>query len=290
MPETAVITIGRREPTPTEPEPVVALEAASHQRGGVTLLADVNLALAPGCLVALAGPSGAGKTTLLAVLGGLVAPSAGRVVHRLATDQGGGGQLGYVPQDDIVPLDLTVDRVVASAAALVLADPPEDRRPRVDQVLAAMGLTHRRDTVVRRLSGGERKRVSVAVELLSTPQLFLLDEPTSGLDPAASAALLARLRGLAAEGSTVVVTTHSPVDIDRCEVVVFLAVGGSVAFVGTPHDARRHFGVDDLAEVYPMLVAAPKPPTPAPVGARRGPATSSPRVAPRRPTTSFGRQ
>jgi len=283
---------GGGRPAPIGLEPVVTLEAVSHQRGDITLLQNVDLSLAPGCLVALAGPSGAGKTTLLAVLAGLVKPTAGRVTRRSDPTAGGaGGHLGYVPQDDIVPLDLTVDRVIGSAAALMLPDPPEVRQRRVGEVIAAMGLTHRRHTVVRQLSGGERKRVSVAVELLTTPRLFLLDEPTSGLDPAASAALLARLRGLASDGSTVVMTTHSPVDIDRCEIVVFIAAGGSVAFVGTPDGARRHFGVDDLADVYPMLVAALDPVTPTAVAATRRPVTpSSPRSVGVRPTTSFGRQ
>ena len=112
-------------PVPIELEPVVTLQAVTHERGGVTILRDVDLSLVPGRLVALAGPSGAGKTTLLAVLAGLVEPTAGQVTRRGDTASGGtGGHLGYVPQDDIVPLDLTVDRVVGSAAALVLSDSP----------------------------------------------------------------------------------------------------------------------------------------------------------------------
>ncbi len=298
MSQTAVTTIHQSERgLPPDDEPVVTLRSVSHRRNGVTLLRDVNLSLDPGCLVALAGPSGAGKSTILAMLGGLVAPTLGHVTHRLEPDRWGDERhLGYVPQDDIVPLDLTVDRVVGSAASLVLPGSSETRGRRVDEVIAAMGLTHRRQSVVRRLSGGERKRVSVAVELLATPRLFLLDEPTSGLDPAASTALLARLRGIASDGSTVVVTTHSPVDIDRCDLVVFLAVGGSVAFVGSPTEARRHFGVDDLADVYPMLVAAatspmsPTSPTSTSNQTIRGPVTSSLTAVPAKPRTSFGRQ
>jgi ABC-type multidrug transport system ATPase subunit len=278
--------------TPIELEPVVTLEAVSHQRGAVTVLRDVDLSLVAGRLVALAGPSGAGKTTLLTVLAGLVEPTAGRVVHRREDSSGRSGRgLGYVPQDDIVPLDLTVDRVIGSAAALVLPDSPGERRRRVDEVIAAMGLTHRRRIVVRHLSGGERKRVSIAVELLTAPSLFVLDEPTSGLDPAASSALLDRLRGLASGGSTVVLTTHSPVDIDRCDLVVFVATGGSVAFVGSPDEARLHFGVDDLDEVYPMLAAPHDPVLPTSVSAPAGPVTPSPPAPVHgRPTTSFARQ
>jgi hypothetical protein len=112
---------------------------------------------------------------------------------------------------------------------------------------------------VRALSGGQRKRASIAVELLTRPRLFFLDEPTSGLDPSTAAEVMRLLRQLSQRGVTVVLTTHEPASIDKCDRVVFLARDGHLAFTGSPTAARRYFGVEDLAEVYDRLASEHTP-------------------------------
>jgi hypothetical protein len=129
----------------------------------------------------------------------------------------------------------------------------------VDEVLRELDLADRRDIAVRMLSGGQRKRASIAVELLTRPGTFFLDEPTSGLDPSTSAEAVGLLRRLTGRGVTVVLTTHEPTTIDRCDQVVFLTRNGHLAFAGTPAQARRYFGVDDLVEVYHRLASEDTP-------------------------------
>ena len=227
-------------------------------RNGAHILSAVTLRVEPDELVAVIGASGAGKTTLLETLAGLRLPSSGRVHvdgwdlrhHRHSLRE----VIGYVPQDDIIHRDLPVRSTVRHAARLRL--PHLERRELddlVDRTIAQLGLAERAATAVGRLSGGQRKRVSIAVELLTRPRAFFLDEPTSGLDPASARSLLASLRALAADGSTVMLTTHSPDDVAQCDRVVILARGGRLLFHGTPTDALAHFAVDDVADIYRVL-------------------------------------
>ena len=144
------------------------------------------------------------------------------------------GNIGYVPQDDIIHLALPLARTLRYAAAL-RAVPGAS----VDDVLRTLELAGRSLVPVGQLSGGERKRASIASELLAGPALFFLDEPTSGLDPARGAELMRTLRALAEAGTTVVLTTHNPSDADRCDKVAVLAAGGRLAFFGTPGAGSR---------------------------------------------------
>lgn len=152
-------------------------------------------------------------------------------------------------------------------------------RQRVDEVLAALGLGGRAGVPVGSLSGGERKRAGIAVELLARPRVLLLDEPTSGLDPATAAGLLTLLRGLAADGVPVVFSTHNPADVDGCDTVVALSDGGRPAFSGSPAAARQHFGVTAIAGIYGKL-ADPPPWTPPAVPAPPPPSVASPDAPP----------
>jgi ABC-type multidrug transport system ATPase subunit len=216
-------------------------ELGQQAKSGVVTLHGVTFAINPGELVAIIGGSGAGKTTLLDAMCGLRAPTAGTVTLMP-------GDIGYVPQDDVIHLALPLDRTLRYAAAL-RAVPGGS----VDRVLRTLELTGRALVPVGRLSGGERKRASIASELLAGPALFFLDEPTSGLDPARGAELMRTLRGLAAAGTTVVLTTHNPADADRCDKVAVLAPGGRLAFFGSPAEARLHFGTATLEEIYELL-------------------------------------
>ena len=225
----------------------------------------MSLSVEPGELVAIAGGSGAGKSTLLEILAGLQSPSVGEVRHD-GVGRGAGvsadSRIGYVPQDDIIHLEMPLRRTLRYAARLRLpAGTSVAEADRVvEETMHDLDLADHAEVPVRALSGGQPKRASIAVELLTRPRLFFfLDEPTSGLDPSTAADVMRLLRRLSQHGVTVVLTTHEPAGIDRCDRVVFLARDGHLAFTGSPTEARRYFGVDDLAEVYDRLAGEHTP-------------------------------
>ncbi|MGY1686407.1 ATP-binding cassette domain-containing protein [Geodermatophilus sp. SYSU D00867] len=228
-------------------------------RGGKRLLDDVSLTVRAGQLVAVIGPSGAGKSTLLGALTGLRPAGTGRVTWDGRDLYEGYGHLrhliGLVPQDDVLHRQLTVRRALGFAARLRL---PRDttaaeRDERVRRVLAEVGLSEQADQRIDSLSGGQRKRTSIALELLTAPQLLFLDEPTSGLDPGLDRQVMEGLRALADGGRVVLVVTHSVLALDQCDLVLLLATGGRVAFFGPPGQLLSFFGVPDHAAVFRAL-------------------------------------
>lgn len=227
-------------------------------RSGRQILTDICLSIAPGELVAIIGASGAGKTTLLEILAGVQRPAAGTVTY---DGSAAAGTIGVVPQDDIIHRELPLARTLRYAARLRLPSTtgPAEISDRVAEVLAELRLTDRAATPVGLLSGGERKRASIAVELLTRPGVFFLDEPTSGLDPAIAVELLRVLRALVDTGATVVLTTHQITDVDHCDRVVVLTSQGRLAFTGTPAAAREFFGLRSLVEVHFRLGEATQP-------------------------------
>lgn len=226
--------------------------------GETRILDDISLLVEPGQFVGFIGPSGAGKSTLLDALCALRPADQGAVYvdgrSLYANVDILRNEFGYVPQDDIVPIELSVRQALSFSARLRLprGTPAIERHRLVARTIDALGLSERANTRVGSLSGGQRKRVSVGAELLSRPRLLFLDEPTSGLDPAAEATLMELLRRLAANGCTVVCTTHV---MENAYLMDRLAVlrKGRLAFFGTPHDAREHFGVERLTEIYERM-------------------------------------
>ncbi|WP_217546769.1 ATP-binding cassette domain-containing protein [Streptomyces sp. GbtcB6] len=221
-------------------------------RGGGRILNGISIDVLPGQLTVIAGSSGAGKTVLLQTLAGLSAPTEGEVLHDGAHPGPPGPDFGFVPQEDIIHRELPLRRTLVYAAGLRMAPgtPAGTVLETVDRVLDTLGLAERAETPVRALSGGERKRASIAVELLTRPRVLFLDEPTSGLDPVTGAALLRTLRTLAEDGTTVVLTTHVLADLLRTDQVVFLSSGGEVSYAGEPHALFEAFGVGTVEEVY----------------------------------------
>src|SRR5215212_9955949 len=231
-------------------------EVATAERGGRKVLHDVGFTIGAGELLAIVGGSGAGKSTLLDAIAGVRAADEGSVLYDGVDYYRNLGayrsSLGYVPQEDIIHRELSLASTLRYSAGLRLppATPRAERERAVADSLDALDLSERAGVRVGSLSGGQRKRASIAVELLTRPHVFFLDEPTSGLDPATGAELMRQLRRLADSGRTVVLTTHTPDDIAICDKVVFLARDGHLAFVGTPQEAKRYFDVDDYEEVY----------------------------------------
>ncbi|MDN5857580.1 MAG: ATP-binding cassette domain-containing protein [Pseudonocardia sp.] len=226
---------------------------------GRRLLDDVSFALPAGCMLAVIGPSGAGKSTLLRALTGQRPADLGRVRYDgrdlYANYDELRQRIGLVPQDDILHPQLTVERALAYAARLRFPgeSTPAERARRIAEVLAELDLTTQAAQRISSLSGGQRKRVSVALELLTKPSLLFLDEPTSGLDPGLDKAVMEQLRDLARGGRTVAVVTHSVANLDVCDRVLVLARGGRIAYFGPPGDALSYFGLPGFAEVFQEL-------------------------------------
>jgi ABC-type multidrug transport system ATPase subunit len=238
-------------------------------KGRLTVLSNVSFAVEPGELVAIVGPSGAGKTMVLEAIAGVAPADLGSVrfddVDLHANVRTFRGVIGYVPQDDIIHADLPLQNTLRYAARLRL--PSSTTAAEIDLAVRSaidiVGLNEQADTRVGSLSGGQRKRASIAVELLTEPRAFFLDEPTSSLDPAASAQLVSHLRRLADRSATVVFTTHSTDDLARCDRIVFMARGGQIGFVGTIDEALSEFGVDSLESLYVLLAEGRTTPYPA---------------------------
>ncbi|MBT2444598.1 FHA domain-containing protein [Streptomyces sp. ISL-36] len=221
-----------------------------------TLLDDVSFPVGQKSLLAVIGPSGAGKSTLLGALTGQRPADRGTVLYDgrdLYRDYAELRQrIGLVPQDDILHLQLTVRRALGYAAELRFPEDTaaDERRARVDEVISELGLTERAEQPIHSLSGGQRKRVSVALELLTKPSLLFLDEPTSGLDPGMDRSVMHMLRGLADDGRTVIVVTHSVLSLDVCDRLLVLAPGGRVAYYGPPDETPAFFGFAQWPEAF----------------------------------------
>jgi ABC transport system ATP-binding/permease protein len=291
-----VVTIGNTDLLATGntlvPQPAAARTSGLTAHGlaltvdGRRLLEDVSFTAKPGTLTAVIGPSGAGKSTLVKLIGGATPRSAGVVAfdgHDVHAEYASmRSRIGMVPQDDVVHRQLTVEQALSYAAELRL--PPDtsadDRRQVVERVLDELELTPHKKTRVDKLSGGQRKRASVAMELLTGPSLLILDEPTSGLDPALDRQVMTMLRRLADAGRVVIVVTHSLTYVSMCDQLLLLAPGGKTAFADAPSQIGAAMGSTDWADIFARVSADPD-------GVHRAFLARHP-AAPRRPSPTAG--
>jgi len=231
--------------------------------GNKTLLDNISVSARPGMLTAVIGPSGAGKSTFARLVAGYTHPTSGTVTfegHNVHAEYASlRSRIGMVPQDDVVHGQLTVKQALMFAAELRL--PPdttkEDREQVVARVLEELEMTKHLETRVDKLSGGQRKRASVALELLTGPSLLILDEPTSGLDPALDRQVMTMLRQLADAGRVVLVVTHSLTYLDVCDQVLLLAPGGKTAFCGPPSQIGPAMGTTNWADIFSTVADDP---------------------------------
>ena len=242
---------------------LVARDLTVTLGGGKVLLDHVTFPLGERCLLGIIGPSGAGKSTLLGALTGMRPANGGSVLYDDRDLYQHYAELrhriGLVPQENILHTQLTARRALRYAAELRF---PRDtsraeRNRRVDEVLAELSLTPHAETRTDRLSGGQQKRVNVALELMTKPSLLFLDEPTSGLDPGLDKSVMEMMSGLAKDGRTVIVVTHSVANLDICDRLLVLVPGGKVAYFGPPQDGLKHFGKPGWAEVFQAFDAEP---------------------------------
>jgi ABC-type multidrug transport system ATPase subunit len=224
---------------------------AQHLEKGVrqdlTLLQDISLSFQPREFVVIVGQSGGGKSTLLDAIAGYRPATLGKVhvngIDIYSNFDAIRNEIGYVPQRDIIHMELTVYQALDFAAQLRMPRDtlPEERHKRIMEVLEDLDLTHRKDLQISGLSGGQQKRVSIGVELLTRPSLFYLDEPTSGLDPGTETIFMHLMRRLADQGRTIILVTHATKNVMLADKVVFLARGGYLAWYGPPDAALAYF-------------------------------------------------
>ncbi len=232
----------------------------SNRSPKIVILDDFTFTIPPSRFVGIIGPSGAGKSSLLHAIAGLRQPTAGTVLvdGENVYASNAAPSFGFVPQDDIVHPELTVIEALRFSALLRLAraTPRIEMEKLIAQTLDQLRLTPRANNPITKLSGGQRKRVSVGVELLAKPSILFLDEPTSGLDPATEFQLMELLRDLADTGCTIVCTTHVMENAYLMDQMMVL-VGGCLAFQGSPQEARDYFEVAKLTALYDRLDESP---------------------------------
>lgn len=228
------------------------------------ILRDVEINIGGNEFVAIIGGSGAGKSTLMNVLNGSDQKFTGKVFYdNLSLTENFAllkNIVGYVPQQDIIYENLKLRKMLYYTAKMRMPDDTTEKEieSRINEVLETLDMTEHQDTYIKKLSGGQKKRASIAVELLADPKLFFLDEPTSGLDPGTEKSLMQTLRQMSRkQDRTIVMVTHTTQNLDLCDRIIFMGPGGRVCFSGSPSDAVDFFGTDDLTSVYNMVRKEP---------------------------------
>jgi ABC-type multidrug transport system ATPase subunit len=264
-----IISIGRSqfvfagsaiEPTQAITGLSLFVENLNFEVKGKKLLSNISLELKPSSVTAILGPSGSGKSTFLAAITGRLKGSSGQITlggkDLIKHYEEIRNQIGFVPQADLLHTNLTVRDALSFGARLRFPKGTEKNEinNRIDEVLEELELTSRSDLRIDQLSGGQKKRASVAMELLTEPLLLFLDEPTSGLDPGLDRQVMSLLRKLADRGKTVVVVTHSTSNLDLADDLAVLAPGGKLAYFGSPKSVMQTFKTQDWAQLFEQLI------------------------------------
>ena len=235
-------------------------KTVGHGRSRKRILNNVSCEIGNNEFVAIIGGSGAGKTTVMNAMSGFDSDISGRVycngIDLRRNFNTLKNMIGFVPQQDIIYENLTLQRMLYYTAKMKM---PSDTskaeiRARIHKVLEMVDLVQHAKTYIRKLSGGQKKRASIAVEMLADPGLFFLDEPTSGLDPDTEQSLMHTLAKLSkSEGKTIIMVTHTIQSIDLCDKVIFMGPGGKICYCGPPSEITNYFGKKSLVEVYNEL-------------------------------------
>lgn len=229
-----------------------------------TILNHINLFIRPCELVSIVGGSGAGKTTFLNCISGYLPPTQGKVYidkqDLYKNYNSVKSIIGYVPQQDIVYDNLTLQDMLLYAAQLRMQEDitKEEREAQVREAIQMVELEGRETTLIKKLSGGQKKRASIAVELLSNPKLFFLDEPSSGLDPGTERNLMLMLKRMSQKGKTIILITHNTLNLHLCDKIIFLGRGGELCYYGTPQEACKFFGVNNFVDIYNLISEEPQ--------------------------------
>lgn len=235
------------------------------KNGKKTILDKVSLGIGANEFVAIIGGSGAGKTTLMTAMSGFDSDVTGNVycngIDLRENFQTLKNVIGFVPQQDIIYENITLKKMLYYTAKLKMPEDTskEEINARIRDVLGMVELLEHQDTYIRRLSGGQKKRASIAVELLANPGLFFLDEPTSGLDPGTEEHLMHTLSKLSKEQEkTIIMVTHTTNNLHLCDKVIIMGYGGRLCYCGAPSGIKDFFQTDNIVKVYDMITADTK--------------------------------